>query len=143
MRPVATALFRMPSIIAVKVFFVNPSIQSGLLPSTYTMRGDTRVAEEGKFALLWDRTRCRRGSLGRTTTGREGPIASIPIILTYHRVALAEARRHAKENLDLPRVIFSASPSRAAGDGRRSLLLGYVSAMLITRVVPVRRQGFD
>ena len=35
---------RTPSIMAVNVFFVNPSTRLGRLASTYTMRGETRTA---------------------------------------------------------------------------------------------------
>ena len=40
----------MPAIIAVNVFLVKPSTRSGLLESTYTIRGDTRISQ--KPALL-------------------------------------------------------------------------------------------
>ncbi len=42
----AIAAPRMPSIMAVKVFLVKPSIRSGRLESTYTIRGKTRTASK-------------------------------------------------------------------------------------------------
>ena len=42
--PALIADSRTPSIIAVNVFLVKPSTSSGLLESTYTIRGETRTA---------------------------------------------------------------------------------------------------
>src|SRR5713226_1525246 len=42
----AIAAPRMPSIMAVEVFLVKPSIRSGRLESTYTIRGKTRTASK-------------------------------------------------------------------------------------------------